>query len=276
LQILPNLPNLGGFYLKIFLIKLGAPMEFNINTDAAVRFTNTLERMHKSALPNAIRGTLNKVAFDVKKNTIERAADAKFVKRAPNFFKANSKVEMAKGWNVSGMRSIVGFTSEGLSGGNNYAVKDLEQQEHGGSIDKKSFIPLTPARSNKAKPVRPVNRLSKINNIVNSKNAKGKNKHEKFIKSVIHAGVGGYVLGNQEPAVLFRVLKISSKKLRVRGRSNTTRVKLKPLYTFKKDRSVSVNKTGFMQKASLESASKLDVFFQEEAKRQFEKLKNKR
>src|SRR5687767_16018423 len=84
-------------------------MELNINSDAVVKHTNTLEKMHRSAMPLAIRNTLNSVAFDVKKNTMPASAEREFVTRAPNFFKANSRVEMARGWNVDSMQSVVGF-----------------------------------------------------------------------------------------------------------------------------------------------------------------------
>jgi hypothetical protein len=85
---------------------------------------------------------LNKAAFDVKQNTMLKSAEASFVKRQPNFFKANSRVEMASGWDLDKMQATVGFNSSGLKGGsNNHAVEDLEQQERGGTIKSRSFIP---------------------------------------------------------------------------------------------------------------------------------------
>ena len=80
-------------------------MKLNIKSDAIVKHVNTLEKMHKSALPLVIRQTLNSAAFDVKKVTMPKEASANFDKRNPNFFKANSKVDQAKGFNISSIRS---------------------------------------------------------------------------------------------------------------------------------------------------------------------------
>jgi hypothetical protein len=245
-------------------------MRLNINTDATVIFTNKIERLHRSALPNAIRNTLNKVAFDVKQNTMPRSADDAFEKRSPNFFKANSRVDMANGFNINSMRSTVGFTENKLQGRNNHAVDDLEQQEHGGAIKKRSFIPTDIARGgSNSRPVKVGNRLSKISNIVNVSNAQGKNKHEKFIKSAVHAGKGGYVISND---ILWRIDSIKTKKVRVIGRYRTTKIKATPIYSFDKGRSVNVHATGFMRRASMESVNKIDQFYITEAKKQIERL----
>jgi hypothetical protein len=248
-------------------------MRINVNTDAVIIYTNKLEKLHKSAFPNAVRGALNKTAFNVKQNTLPKSANDAFVNRSPNFFKANSRVDMAKGWKLSEMKATVGMvSSESLN--NNFAVKELEQQEHGGVIKKRSFIPMDTSRGgNNKKAVRPGNRLSKISRIVSAKNGNGKHRHEQFIKSAIHAGVGGHIIGNFESRVLWRITSIRKKRVKLRGRSSNTIVKAQPIYTFKENRTIRVKGTSFMEKASLKSAAKLEQFYIEEAKRQIEKLK---
>ncbi|MCE3278026.1 MAG: hypothetical protein K0S44_217 [Bacteroidetes bacterium] len=241
-------------------------MVLNINTDAAVQYTVKLEKLHKSALPNAIRNTLNSAAFDVKKSTMPQSADTVFEKRQPNFFKANSRVDMAKGWDMNSMKSTVGFVEGGLKGGNNYAVKDLEEQEGGGSIGHKTFIPLRFARQgNKSnKPVRANARLSEIKNITHARDAKGKNKMERFVKSAIHAGKGGHVLSN---GILWKINSIK------RLKSGNTVTNKTPLYTVLKNRSVNVSGTKFMMKASLKSAEKLEYYYRMAAQKEILRLK---
>jgi hypothetical protein len=56
-----------------------------------------------------------------------------FINRKPNFFKANSKVIMAQGYDIKTMRATVGFTPTNAKY-NNFAVNELEQQEHSGTI----------------------------------------------------------------------------------------------------------------------------------------------
>lgn len=237
----------------------------NINNDEVVVLTNKLEKLHRSALPVAIRGTLNSAAFDVKQKTMPKSAERNFVNRNRNFFKANSRVEMATGFNVDTMKSTIGFVTSRLRG-SDQAIEDLEEQEFGGTIKGRSFIPMDTARGgNKARAVRPGNRLSKIRNIVNAAKAKGKTKKEKFIKSVIHAGKGGYVLGNNNPRTLYKITSIIR-------RGNLMIVKKKPLYSFEEGRSVKVSRTGFMKSATLRSANKLNDFYIKEANRQIKRL----
>ncbi len=245
-------------------------MKLNINTDAVVRHTNTLEKLHRSALPVAVRTALNSAAFDVKQNTLLKQTDKDFTIRQKNFFKANSKVEQAQGFDLRNMMATVGMVEGSLKGGSNYAVKDLEQQEEGGTIIGKSFIPLLSSRTGNsmAKAVRPMNRLSAINKIVNYKNAKGVNDKQKFVKSVYHAGVGGYVIGKvKDKEILWRVNSLN--------KSSGGKFKLTALYSFHKKRSVRVHNRNFMENASLTSAKSIEKYFIEAAEKQIAKYANK-
>lgn len=243
----------------------------NINTDAVVKFSAKLEELHRSALPSAIRGALNDAAFDVKMKTMPHHADIEFKKRVPNFFKANSKVDMAKGFDVRSMKATVGFVEDRLRGGNNYAIRDLVHQEDGGSIDKKSFIPLDSARTSKSndKPVRPNARLKSIGKIVNARYQKGANKSAKFINAVLKAGVGGFVLGSTKNGenILWRVdggySSVKTKKFTP---------KLTALYDWKLGRKAHINGTGFMRRASLDSSKKIEGFYITQALRQIKKF----
>jgi hypothetical protein len=236
-------------------------MSFNINTDAAIKFTNKLEKIARSALPMAARGTLNSLAFDVKMKTMPTKAAKTFKQREKNFFKANSRVQTAFGYNINTMEATVGFSSASARF-NNHAVQELEQQEKGGDIDKRSFVPLDGARaggSSRGK-IRANARLSKIRNIVESKDMHGKNKKEQFVRAVNMAGKGGYVLSGK---ILWRIDSINKK-----GKYKKT-----ALYTFKKGRKVHVESTNFMKFASLQSAEKGELFYKQNAERTIAKYK---
>lgn len=233
----------------------------NVNTDSSVILSNQLERISRSAFPVAVRSVLNKAAFDVKQNTMLKSSALKFENRQKNFFKANSRVEMAKGFDVKSMKSEVGFISNRLKGSQNYAVKDLEAQESGGSIKRKSFIPMNTARGGKNKLVRPINRLQNINNIVKTSDTAGKTEKEKFVKSVLHAGPNGFVLSNfKGKKILWRINSLNKE---------TNQFKAVPIYSFRKGRSVHVNQTSFMKSASLVSANKMQKWYKDEAEKQF-------
>lgn len=234
-------------------------VELNVDADELVSFTNKLEKLPRAAFPNAVRGTLNGLAFDVKKNTMPKSAERHFTIRQKNFFKANSRVQMARGFDVESMESIVGFVP---FGGTNTAVDDLETQEKGGLIPGRSFIPMDAARTSK-NPGRIVarrNRISGIKNVVRTSDAKGKTPGQKFVKSVIHAGKGGHILHQN---TLFRVDRL------VRAGSNW-KFRLTPLYSFEAGRKARITKaTRFMEKAIKETGRKADEMYFKEAERQF-------
>lgn len=227
-----------------------------MNNDAVVKYTVKLEKLRKSALPSAIRGTLNDAAFDVKQKTMPVQAKSKFINRSPNFFKATSRVEKAVGFEVNTMRSTVGFMRNPPKGSNNFATKDLEQQERSGDIDGKSFIPLDTARQGNSYTslVKPANRITRIQNVVVANKLSG-SKRQKFFKAIAKAGVGGFVLGGTVLGedLLWRVDAIDPQDIR--------RSKITPLYDYRKARSVKVDQTGFMSSASYESADKMNRFY---------------
>lgn len=247
-------------------------MQININSNAVVAHTNRLEKLHKSALPNAIRNTLNDVAMDVKKVTMPAESDKAFVHRSPTFFKANSRVEFAKGWNVNTMKSTVGFANMKPKGEHDYSVKDLEQQEEGGVIGGKSFIPDKKARignSNNSN-VKANARIGKVRQkMVNRSNVKGKNWGQQMIKSAIHVGVGGTILtdslSNFKGGAVFKVTSIK------RSKGHTIFKSIK-LYSFSKNRKVKVNSTHFMRTASLDSANKMLQMYIVNAEKQIARL----
>lgn len=246
------------------------PVVLNVNSEGARKFTKKLTMMHKSAFPNAVRSALNSAAFDVKKDTMPKSAKKAFINRDANFFKANSSVEMATGFKVSEMKATVGFLSTGLKNNSkNFAVKDLDQQEDGGKIKKKSFIPINSARASGSnnKKVRPVNRLTAINSFTTASQAKGKNEKEKFVKSVIHAGQGGRVMAQRNgKTMMWRVNTLK------RDGSWHWKFKLTALYSFRKGRGVNVKGKHFMKRASLISGDRIEKFYIQAALKTFNKI----
>lgn len=249
-------------------------MILNINSNALVAHTNRLEKLHRSALPVAIRGTLNNAAFDVKQNTMPKSAKKEFVQRQPNFFKANSRVEMAKGFNVSTMKATVGFVEGRLKGDKNFAVRDLEEQEYGGEIKGRSLIPIDESRrgSSSVKPVRANYRLSNIKNVINANKVQSRNKKQKFIRAAFAAkkiyGNNAFVLGNIRNKGRLTLSKIRT----VRSTGARVVISRVPVYSYQAGFVARVKRTGFMKRASLESGLKIEQYFIRQAQRQIDRL----
>jgi hypothetical protein len=238
---------------------------FNVNTDSVVALTNKLEKLNRSAFPVAVRGTLNDAAFDVKTRSMPESSRSTFEQRRPNFFKANSKFIPAQGFNLNTMQSDVGFYENKLQNrSTNFAVKDLEQQESGGSINGKTFIPTIYAREGRTSKgnVRPNFRLKAIRKkgILKASEATGKfhnfSKRQQFVAAA-NRSKGGFVLYKD---TLFKITSAFGKK-----------IDADPLYTVKKGRRVSVDQTNFMSEASLVTSNKMDGFYVNQALRQFKK-----
>jgi hypothetical protein len=245
-------------------------MYLNINSDAVVAFTNKLEKLHRSALPVSVRAGLNAAAFDVKKRTMPKTAKV-FTQRSPTFFKSQSKVAPAKGFDIKTMQSEVGFipsTGAKESGG---ATKDLEQQEKGGQIAKRAFIPLAAARAGGSynRNVSAKNRMKLIRaKIRNAKNSAGKTNAAKFFSTAKFVGKGGVMIGSGKTGskYLYRINSITRK-------NGKTVVNSTPLYSVKKNRAVKIKQTKFMQRASLESSKLVEQAYIVEAQKQIAKLK---
>ena len=233
--------------------------QLRINTDAVVAFTNKLEKLPRTAFPVAVRAALNAAAFDMKKNTIQSSASATFTIRKSTFFKANSRVQMASGFDINSMFSAVGFT------GKDQAIDDLEKQEHGGKINSRSFIPMAPARTGNSnnKLVRPNARLRNLK-LVDASKAEGVNDKQKFVKSVFYAGIGGHVLSEfNGKSYVWKVNSLS--------RTEDGSFKLTPIYSYEKGRDVKVDSTHFMSKATEMTSKKMDDFYIKAAEFQFKK-----
>jgi hypothetical protein len=246
-------------------------MIFKIDISAVDDYAKVLSQLHRKHLPSAIRSTLNSAAFDVKKNTLLKSAK-RFTNRDKNFFKANSTVDMAKGFNVDRMEAAVGmYENKVKDKSTNYAVKDLEQQEEGGTIKGKTFIPMRTARTSRS-PKRKTTTKARIGRLkgktITKINPRSGNKSQQFIKAAFHSiqHEDGFVLGHRTKSGGRTVWKIEAISQSIKKR--TLKIKAKPLYNFKKGRSIKVRGRHFMEKAAEKSAKKMEVIFKKEAERQ--------
>lgn len=238
----------------------------NINSDAVVAHTARLERLRRSAIPNAVRNTLNRAAFDVKTDTMLKESDV-FIHRRPTFFKANSRVETAKGGNVDSMAATVGFIPK--AGDTSHSVEDLQEQETGGNIKGRAFIALPAARTGNSwsKNVRAKNRLANIKTRIADpkKNMPRLGAKQAFIFTAAAAGVGAFIMNTGHT----RLLEIKA----ITREKGDTKVKAVIVDSIKKGRQAHIKPTHFMAKASDKSAHKMNGYFIAEAEIQIERAR---
>lgn len=232
-------------------------MKLNIDNSDIVKFTNKLEKMHRSGLPFAVRNTLNKTGLDAKKNSLPRVVNKEFTQRNKTFFKVISGVKFASGYDVKNMTTTFGI----LNFRNVKAAKSLDKQEFGGSIGGRSFIPTIQARvgNKKSGKVKKKYALSNFKNmpIIGWKNKKNFRRKTKKLK------VGkAFVYGNS-------VLFIKSFKQRKGQRYFNSEF----IYTYEKNRSAKIKKaTHFLRKSAEMSAKKMERIYKTEAEKQIKRL----
>jgi len=241
-------------------------LQIDINTGAAAVYAARLEQAGRSKLPVAVRQTLSAVAFDVKKVTMPKTSDKAFKKRKPTFFKATSTVEKASGFDINNMRSKVGFFAPTNKLNSGHAAQDLQEQEYGGKIDKRAYIPMKPARTARGN-VKEAYTLAKLNPIVKDANKfAGKSPRQKWNAAATAVGVGGFVIGTLKnrsgSRMLWQIKDISRYSvISASGTVGYTFIKAEPLYSIEGKRKVSVKPTRFMAKASEQSAAKMAQIF---------------
>jgi len=239
-------------------------MVLSINTDALVQHAARLERMSRSALPVVVRQTLNAAAFNVKTVTMPQSSDV-FIHRKATFFKANSKVQQAQGFDINSMQSIVGFIPK--SDAKDTSVADLEQQEDGGKISGRAFVPLKDDRVGNSWQgnVKAKGRYRAIESkIVDAKKSNAGEPAQQFLASAKYAGVGGVVIGNRLTAggnkIAWRITGLKP-------------LKMIPLFAVKAHRNVMPHATHFMQEASNKSAADMGHNFIMYAEKKFDSIK---
>ena len=236
-----------------------ANFRFNVNTDAAIILTAKLERMHKSAMPSAIRSTLNDAAFAMKQKEILDSAKSNMNVRNPSFFKRFTGVKRANGFNVGSMYSEVGFQDRGQNSARKAINKGMESNEFGGQDnDGGMYIGKTRtakglvkrnARFDKAKVLK-----SKSKSNVARMYASAKSKKQVFINT-------------SKGRFLVQVKKFE------RGASGSgPDIKLDFLMRHRKQYVAKAKATHFNKEAALKTQKQMDNFYKKNAEYQFNKI----
>jgi len=241
---------------------------FNINNDSAIELAAKLERVHRSALPSAVRNTLNNAAFETKKN-IPLVASEKFITRQKTFFKRFSTVDKAKGFDVNRM-----IATAGIDGSKNLQLAiNLESQEFGGKVLGNKLIPHDHSRTSRsqAKRVSSRNYLNKVN-VHRANRAYRSHKgtrNSKFVAAIMSTAKSGkrhMMLSSSNKGMVYEVSSISQNR-----RNRKVNFKIKKLYSVRRNRTHNVRATGFVQKSANLASKKLDLFFVNNAEFQIKK-----
>ena len=213
-------------------------MEIKVDTTELGRLSRALIQFRRSAFPSVTRSTLNDLAFETKKNVNKLSYNQFTIRERPrqNIFNTGILVEKAKYDRIETMKSSVGLNGQSRWGN---LSKSVSKQELGGTIDKKSMIPLNTvrvSRSNKKKITKKKN-ISKLN--------------------FSRGNTGGY----------FKFKAKNGKQYIAEPVGRGKRRKLRLLYTYKKGRSVRMKKRPFLMPSAIKASFKTTEFFRKNARR---------
>lgn len=241
---------------------------FDVNTDESIKLTVKLNKLHRSAFPVAVRGTLNDAAFETKKN-VPKVANRKFTTRQKSFFRAFSTVDKAKGFDLRNMRATSGINS---AKGDEVA-EGLEAQEFGGTIMGRKLIPMDSARTSNshAKKLRKKNQFRQLGKTVRMRSTGGRGtRKSRFVASVMKAnslGAKNMIITTGGRGTLYRISGVSQSI-----RTRKIKFKMQALYHYRNTKFSRVQPSPFMEPSATLAAKKMDKFYKKQADRQFKRL----
>lgn len=244
----------------------------DVNNDGVIQLTAKLEELHKSAFPSAVRNTLNKAAFETKKQ-LPKTAEKKFITRHKPFFKNMSVVDKASGFNVDKMIATVGIDASK----NMELAENLESQEFGGMVNARKLIAHDDARTSKSnkKRVSAPNKVNKVDfhDATKAFRAHNGTRKSKFVAAVMSTAKSGkkhMMIKTGTNGMVYEVTAISQNV-----KSKKVNFKIKKLYTVRSVKSHNVKGQGFMRDSANLISKNLEKYYYENAEYQFTKLLNR-
>ena len=246
-------------------------MEFlDVNNKAVIELTAKLERLNKSAFPNAVRNTLNNAAFETRKVLPTVGAKQFKYQRNKSFLKYFSTVDKANGWNVNKMVSTVGIDATK----NRQLAENLESQEFGGVVRGQKIVPHDKSRvsASRGKRVSRANSKDKVN-AHNANRAyrghKGSRK-AKFISAVMSTAESGkkhMLLNYGNKGMIYEVKNVRSNR-----KTRKVSFKIKKLYNVRQKKTNTVKPVHFMRASAVHVAKDLNKMYKKSAEYQFKKV----
>jgi hypothetical protein len=249
---------------------------FSWRNDDVVAFSAQLQKVHRAALPNAVRFTLSDAAVNMKKESLIKSANKNFTIRNRSFFKSYSVFNKATGYDINKMVSNAGITKSSKAKNANSKSKagiGLSKQEFGGSVESKAYI-APENKKTKSLNARTGKGLTKKIVVSETQSGRpvvyngGKSRKNNLITKAYKAHKKGvpllYAKGGK--GMLYMVKSDN-------GEGAKRRFKLQKLANYDKGRSVPIKtKRPFIRDAAMMENKKLNGYFRKEAERQLKKF----
>lgn len=229
-------------------------------SDKLINFSHTLSKIHKAALPNAVRFTLTDAAKDVKFKTLQKHSEQQFDVSKPSFFKKFSGYKAASGYNINNMRATAGMIK--AQDTKSVASTKIAAQQTAGIVKDRSYIAAEKQRSKSGVLKRSFITMIQLEPLVYEK-GKGGN----YIKTAIESKE------KRKPLLVRKNGKGYLVKVKSINKKNPV-IKTEILASYEKGRDIKLTrKKPFVINAAKESGNKLNKFFIKNAERQISRYK---
>ena len=232
-----------------------------------LKVSKRLRNAHRSTFPVAVRSTLNDMAYDVNTNHLLPVLKAKsgMTIRNESFFKKYSGFQKATGFDIGSMYSQVGMIP---SGNASKAVNRLDEQDVGGTLGDRNYVPNENVRHGKTRSgrVRKSGFLQRQKLVGRVAFGDTQDLIRTVVKTNIHSGGKGkgtvILYGNS----LYEI--VGFKRLRA---ENRIKLHLTKLYSYEKNRKVTVKPHRFMEKSAILAGVKIQSLFNTNLEKQFKR-----
>lgn len=241
-------------------------LEFKSNK--LIDFSYKLSRLHRTALPNAVRFTLNDSAKDMKFRTIKKHAAKQFdVKKRSFFSKFSGYQSVKKGvWNISKMYTIAGMIKD--PNNKSIASTEIKEQQYAGLLENKTYMPSSGSYG-KQRTSRGLVKSSYLNE--RKKTPIKAEKGNKFFLNARKAKESNrpLLIRKNNKGILVKVNRIR----KVKGVKFKKEVITTPIASYRKEGKLNLKKARpFINDAAIESGKLLNINFQKHAKQQIDRF----
>lgn len=255
-------------------------VKLDVNTDACIKLTAKLEKLSKSALPSAIRNTLNDVGFEHKRLIPIEAKNSFEYSRNKTFFRAVTNVEKASGFNVNTMKAVSGLNPNALGGKAKKVIDNLEAHENGGILKSRKLLNLNTSRvgSGKGGRVQSSARFEKTpfhdsTDAFKANLKKTGSKKSAFVVAILSANKSGkknmLIKGGKKGKISGLVYSIGGGS--INRKTKKFNVKTKKLFSYRENTAFKIRRTTFISNSNKVAARKIESFYQKQAEFQFKK-----
>jgi len=246
-----------------------APIKVDVDSSAMAEYSQKMRKINRTALPVAIRNTLNGAAFLDKKTNFPGSASRNFPNgKNKTFFKRYTGVKKAVGYDVNKMVSEMGMMDMGNKSVRT-ALENMRKQEAGGIIDT-GFSYLKEARGGKEHgKVRTANYYDK-SKVISGRSKAGRNKGTNKSKFVARA----FRAKKEKKPMFFNSMKgnflVSVKKIKKNGR-DTVEIDFKLLMKERKDKPAKIKATNFVLEAAILTQKEIPKLYLIEGEKQIKR-----